>query len=276
MAEKGDIYMVFDKAIGTKTLKAIGTMETTDKIGTPIVGISGTIPDIKHKPIQLLATLSANIDKVFKVNESVIVKLDDGGGTEFLYIPGFVVAVVPDPAGGSPTYNIGLAKNSTIIGVKEKNIARNVQLAAGDEGWFFSDTVLVSLLGPSQEITYDNYVRQVADIISDPNGARKIKATAVNLGSESYTIAQITLDRKPITQVKMKSVVPLIYNTPNDDNAVLANPAVNHVVMTADLSKIIFGGKKSRKQKTRKNTMPLQFAPGAKRSYLKRRKSSRK
>jgi len=275
MALAGDIYMVFDKDISTPTLKAMGKMDTTDKIGTPIDGISGTIPDIKRKPIQLLATLSANIDKVFKVNESVIVKLEDGGGTEFLYIPGFVVGPVPAPGPGAK-YNIGLAKDREITGVEEKNIARNVPLKVGEAGWFFSDVVLGNIVkgnGDNKKMTYANYVAQVAEIISSVNGARKIEAIAVDPGN-SYTIRPITLDGNPINQVKMKSVVPLIYNT-SANASVVANPALNHVVMTVNANKI-FGGKKSRKQKTRKNTMPLQFAPGAKRSYLKRRKSSRK
>jgi hypothetical protein len=62
----------------------------------------------------------------------------------------------------------------------------------------------------------------------------------------------------------MKSVVPLSFNTADGSGKIALSRAT------------VFGGKKSRKQKTRKNTMPLQFAPGAKRSYLKRRKSSRK
>lgn len=276
--EKGDIYMVFDKDIATPTLKAMGTMASVNDMGLNIITAAVDPSDPKNNKA-ITEKFAANFDKIFAPNESVIVKLENGG--EFLYIPGFVESVVP---GAPATYTIGVAKDREITGVEEKNIAKNVPLtdaAGNNEGWFFSDTVLGSLLESTQTITYNNYNTKIKDIIASKDGARKIKAIRLfnsdssKPDNDSYEIDTIKLGEKNITQVKMKSVVPFIYNTPADAS-VVGDPAKNHVVMTADPSKIIFGGKKSRKQKTRKNTMPLQFAPGAKRAYLKRRKSSRK
>jgi hypothetical protein len=274
MSEAGDIYMVFKPDDPTK-LKAMGKMKSNDTIGASVNDIEVDTNDVGQKNM-LKSKFAAKLDKEFNVTDSVIVKLEKGGS--FLYIPGFVVEVVAAAAAAAaPTYNIGVAKDSTITAVKEENIAKNVPLTAGQEGWFFSDTVLGSLLDGTQTITYEKYAIKAEDIITKVNGARKIKVeNTIKIGSDdAYEInPAIVLDAKDITQVKMKSVVPFIYNTPALP-AVLSDPAVNHVVMTEKVN-TIFGGKKSRKQKTRKNTMPLQFAPGAKRAYLKRRKSSRK
>ena len=266
--------MVFDKDIKKQALKAMGTMKNANEIGTPIDSISGNTK--AFSPIQL-TTLSANIDKVFAKDESVIVKLKDAD--KILYIPGFVVE-----GGGAAPYTIGLAKDITITGVDEQNIAKNIQLddADNNEGWFFSDAVLGSFAGAGNSTTYGEYIKKIEDITTHANSVRKIKVSslasspdAIKKASEttpptspdkdSYELtAVITLNGKNITQVKMKSVVPLSFN--KEDGGEIA----------ISLATTVFGGKKSRKQKTRKNTMPLQFAPGAKRSYLKRRKSSRK
>jgi len=272
MAAAGDIYMVFKQDDLTK-LKAMGKMESNNTIGASVNDIEVDTNDVGQKNM-LKSKFAAKLDKEFKVTDSVIVKLEKDDS--FLYIPGFVVEVVAAAAAAAPTYNIGVAKDSTITAVKEENIAKNVPLTVDQEGWFFSDTVLSSLLDGTQTITYTDYAKKAEDIITKVDGARKIKVdNTTKIGSDdAYEInPAIVLAGKDITQVKMKSVVPLIYNTPSAD---VGDPTKNHVVMTADSSKIIFGGKKSRKQKTRKNTMPLQFAPGAKRAYLKRRKSSRK
>jgi hypothetical protein len=188
MAAAGDIYMVFDIK-NPKNLKAIGRMENANSIGPSVD--SGDIDTIKDEPN--LQKLSANIDKVFEVNDSVIVKLVKIAN-EILYIPGFVVEVVPAVAASeAPTYNIGLAKDRTIIGVEEKNIARNIPLkeplpasaVPGEEGWFFSDTVLLSLLGPNQEITYAAYAAKASDITTNPNGVRKIKVKSLKMSDAS-------------------------------------------------------------------------------------------
>jgi hypothetical protein len=275
VGKKGDIYMVFDS---NEKLHAIGKMEDVDIFGPNIITDPIDIQDAnKRKTVK--SKFAAKLDKEFEVEGSVIVKLEKGGS--FLYIPGFVEKIEQAPSAGTPgKYTIGIARDSRITEVNEENIAKNVPLGINEEGWFFSDTVLGSLLDGNQSISYTDYANKAGEIITKVDGARKITATALAKSDptkpeDSYTIDPINLAGNDITEVKMKSVVPFIYNTPADAG-VLSDPAKNHVVMTTDASQIIFGGKKSRKQKTRKNTMPLQFATGAKRAYLKRRKSSRK
>ena len=110
---------------------------------------------------------------------------------------------------------------------------------------------------------YDEYKKGIPSIILG-GGIIAIKSD----NGDTYEHDGFELNDKKTTinanTVKPKSVVPYLFNKENAGN------------VEASDTKTVFGGKKTYTKKTRKNTMPLQFAPGAKRAYLKRRKSSRK
>jgi hypothetical protein len=283
----GDIYLIFDKENPGK-LKAMGKMKDAKQMAEPVKEVSGEVATIKADP-KIKQRISSNLNRKFEKGYSVIVKLEHDN--KFLYIPGFVVDI--EVAGdGSMRYKIGVAKDKTITGVQQNQIARNDALEPANppnppnnEGWFFSDVVLGSLLdGNNTELDYKAYAAKMDDIITNANGVRKItvqsltsspdaikKASetspATTADQDSYQLTDpIELNNNEIEKVKMKSVVPLSFNAADVSGEKIAPSSATTV----------FGGKKSRKQNTRKNTMPLQFAPGAKRSYLKRRKSSRK
>ena len=285
--KNGDIYLIFDKE-NPDLLKAMGKMNDAKQMADPIKEVSGEVNKIKTNQ-KLKQRISSNLNRKFETGYSVIVKLQHN--SNFLYIPGFVVGIqMGTGQNGSNLYKIGVAKDKTITGVQQNQIARNDALEPANplnnEGWFFSDVVLGSLLdGNNTELEYQQYAEKMEEIIRNTDGVRKITVQSLTSSpdakkkasetspptspdQDSYQLTdKITLNNNEIEQVKMKSVVPLIFNA-----AELADP--EKIVPSSATT--VFGGKKSRKQNTRKNTMPLQFAPGAKRSYLKRRKSSRK
>jgi len=258
MAAAGDIYMVFDKTEPT-ILKAMGKMTDNNTIGAS-VNDNEVDTKIQVEKDMLKSKFAAKSSGQLNNGDSVIVKLAHDG--KFLYIPGFVVDTNRDAG----PYKIGVAPGRTIINVLEENIVKNRKLEIDEKGWFFSDIVLGQVVKgeatDNKELGYDEYVKGIDKIIL---GSALIDITADN--GDTYTHIEFKLQNgNDIAEntVKPKSVVPYIFNTENAGKL-----AVSTV-------KTVFGGKKSRKQKTRKNTMPLQFAPGAKRAYLKRRKSSRK
>jgi hypothetical protein len=257
--QKDDIYLVFDKD-NNRTLKAMGKMHDNTTIGERV---NDVVVDTRNKDEKevLIEKFAANTSSVFNIEESVVVKLEDGGN--FLYIPGFVVDV--DSSAG--LYKIGVETGRTITAVPKENIRHNRKLKSGEKGWFFSDIILGQVVknkGDQKEMNYDTYRKGIPAIIT---GSGIIDITGENGDKYTHNTFKIKNGKDiPPNTVKFKSVVPLRFNAAHGVSGELTpSPAIT-----------VFGGKKSRKQKTRKNTMPLQFAPGAKRSYLKRRKSSRK
>jgi hypothetical protein len=251
--EENNIVMTFNES---GELTGVGKSTGNAKVGiqTKIIDNPLILTD-ENKP-KLIEQLKLKNKEKYEVNDAVIVKLV--GNNNILYIPGFIVS-------GAGPYIVGVDKERTIINVDAKNIVLNRKLASGEQGWFFSDVVLGEVVkdgGDTKELNYDTYVERIDKIIP---GSALITITGET--SDKYThMAFNLINNNDISEntAKFKSVVPYLFNKEENEKLAVSE------------SKTVFGGKKSRKQKTRKNTMPLQFAPGAKRAYLKRRKSSRK
>lgn len=254
---EGDIYLIFDKNDKTK-LKAMGTMTDSSNFGDSINDtVVDTTADDEKKILREKFTAKASIE--INNDDSVIVKLEDNG--KIIYIPGFVV----DTNSGSGPYKIGVEPGRTITNVPKENIVKNRKLESGEKGWFFSDVVLGQVVKgktDNKELDYTEYKKGLQAIIV---GSGIVNITGFD--GDKYKHAEFALLNGNIIKedaAKFKSVVPYLFNKENAGK------------VEASDSKTVFGGKKPNAKKTRKNTMPLQFAPGAKRAYLKRRKSSRK
>jgi len=254
---EGDIYLIFDKN-DTQKLKAMGTMADSSNFGNSIndTVVNTSVDDEKKN---LKEKFAAKSSSNFNNDDSVIVKLEDNGKN--LYIPGFVIGT----NGGSGPFKIGVEPGRTITNVPKENIVKNRKLEIGEKGWFFSDVVLGQIVkgkNDNKELDYAEYKKGIPTIIV---GSGLIEITGEQ--DDKYKHVQFSLINgnsiNPDT-AKFKSVVPYLFNKENAGK------------VEASDTKTVFGGKKTYTKKTRKNTMPLQFAPGAKRAYLKRRKSSRK
>ena len=212
--------------------------------------------------------LSTEFKKEYSNEDGVIVKLK--GGDKYLYVPGTIVDV-PEGAAASTEYTVLVAAGRKIAKVPLANISTNFALKNGESGVFFSDTVISNILKPDTDYTSISE----ADLNGIIQGTGKITLTA-DLGSDpTYKHNEVKLVNSntiSTNTIKPKSVVPLGFNMVEN-----AGSADEKIKLTEEANvvsnSVVFGGKKS---KTRKNTMPLQFAPGAKRAYLKRRKSIRK
>jgi hypothetical protein len=254
---EGDIYLIFDKNDKTM-LKAMGTMTDSSNFGNSINDtVVNTSVDDEKKILK--EKFSAKTASEFNNDDSVIVKLEDNG--KIIYIPGFVV----DTNGGSGPFKIGVESGRTITNVPKENIVKNRKLESGEKGWFFSDVVLGQVVKgktDNKELDYTEYKKGIPAIIV---GSGLIEITGENGDKYTHTGFKLT-NSNDIAEntAKFKSVVPHLFNKENAGK------------LESSDSKTVFGGKKTNTKKTRKNTMPLQFAPGAKRAYLKRRKSSRK
>jgi len=254
---EGDIYLIFDKNDKQK-LKAMGTMADSSNFGNSIndTVVNTSVDDEKKTLKEKFATKTSSD---FNNDDSVIVKLEDS--EKYLYIPGFVV----DTNGGSGPFKIGVESGRTITNVPKENIVKNRKLEIGEKGWFFSDVVLGQIVkgkNDNKELDYAEYKKGIPAIKS---GSGIINITGID--GDKYKHLEFSLLNRNIIKedtAKFKSVVPYLFNKENAGN------------IESSASKTVFGGKKTNTKKTRKNTMPLQFAPGAKRAYLKRRKSSRK
>ena len=258
--QKGDIVMTFNpdnsvKGIGIANVDA--SVELEKKIEV----------DIKDKAGQDKAKLLLNSSSKDKYNDGqvVIVKLNVNSKTDYLYIPGTILK--EEEVSGNKVYDVLIAPDRTITKVPIANIRLNYQLKENEEGIYFSDITI------QKEIT--DKITDFSAITDDflekiMGGSGKITVNTVVDTKYTHTgniKLQNATEIPEATEVGYKNVVPLGFNRMDGDN----------VVLTADASPDkIFGGKKTNTKKTRKNTMPLQFAPGAKRAYLKRRKSLRK
>jgi hypothetical protein len=233
------------------------------------LGNSATNVD-KYKKTVAKALLSTDFKTEYKKDDSVIVKLKNSTSDSFLYIPGTIEQDVP--AGADATVSVGEGGHIKITDVPLANICSNFKLKENETGFFFSDRVIRDVLKNATVAFGSITTANLNDIIQ---GTGKITVLSVN--GERYDHAAFKLMNGKDIQLNMakqKSVVPMGFNNVNDIN----NPEEILLTLPNEITNntVVFGGKKSKKQKTRKNTMPLQFAPGAKRAYLKRRKSSRK
>jgi hypothetical protein len=232
------------------------------------LGNSATPTDIYKKTVAK-ALLSTDFKTGYTKNDSVIVKLKDSASDSFLYIPGTIEQDVP-VGGANATVIAGDGKRITKVPLT--NICTNYKLKEDETGFFFSDSVIGGVL--RQDVEFGSITgEQLNGIIQ---GTGKITVSA-GINPERYNHTAFKLKNGTDIQLNMakqKSVVPMGFNNVND----IENPTEITLTLPNEITNntVVFGGKKSKKQKTRKNTMPLQFAPGAKRAYLKRRKSSRK
>jgi hypothetical protein len=227
----------------------------------------------KYKKTVAKALLSTDFKTEYKKDEGVIVKLQVGapGSEKFLYIPG-IIADDTSSANANANVIVGEGGKIQITDVPLINICSNFKLKENETGFFFSDRVIKDVLKNATVAFGSITDAQLNDIIQ---GTGKTNVTGIN--GEKYNHNEITLintNKIDSNTAKQKNVVPMGFNNVND----LANPSEIRLTIVNQITDntVVFGGKKSKKQKTRKNTMPLQFAPGAKRAYLKRRKSSRK
>ena len=285
--KKGNIVMTFNtegKLLGLGKVNVDTTPSVqVEKALTGEINLGVTASDQdKYKKTLAKALLSTSFKETYNKDEGVIVKLKAKSVDEYLYIPGIIAANVD--SGGKADVIVGDGKTMTEVPLE--NIRSNYKLKENESGFFFSDTELANTLGGKTYsnitdddlktiIKEDNYKKFSipslgASIITKDVATNKeyyIRHNAFTIGSTKKTIG--ANDR-----VSTKSVVPMGFNMVND----IENP--NFIELTTDSNineqNVVFGGKQSKKQKTRKNTMPLQYAPGAKRAYLKRRKSSRK
>jgi hypothetical protein len=272
-----NIVMTFNK-----DGKLLGLGKTN--VGVPVIdvpvqkSITGEIDlgnsadaDNKYKKTVAKALLSTDFKTKYIKNDSVIVKLQvvASGSENFLYIPGIIA---DDTSSANANVIVGEGGNIQITDVPLINICSNFKLKENETGFFFSDRVIKDVLKNATVAFGSITEAQLNGIIQ---GTGKTNVTGIN--GEKYNHDEITLindEKIDSNTAKQKNVVPMGFNNVND----LANPS-QITLTTSDKitdNTVVFGGKKSKKQKTRKNTMPLQFAPGAKRAYLKRRKSSRK
>ena len=265
VGDTGDIYMIFNKD-DLKHIKSIGTLSA--ELNDTSIGSISDVNKLDEPEVKIIQEKLFNSIKKstpIKPNDSVIVKLQNSIPDNFLYIPGVVTVA-------GATYTINIGEGTTITNVDARNITKNRQLKDNETGWFFSDSVLASFIKDGKvnvtSMPYNEYADKIDAIRAKSDTYRLIEnKKATTVGTDVvYEINTIDLGSKDITEVKAKSVVPYFYNQKAD---------LQDKIEQIDTA-IVFGGKKSKKPKTRKNTMPLQYAPGAKRAYLKRRKSSRK
>lgn len=264
-----NIVMIFNK-----DGKLLGLGKTN--AGVPVIDVpvqksmTGEI-DLgnEYKKTVAKALLSTDFKTQYKKNDSVIVKLQVGA-EKILYIPGIIEDNVLSSANDA-TVIVGEGGNLKITEVPFANICSNFKLKENETGFFFSDRVIKDVL--KNDTVFGSITD--ANLNGIIKGTGKITVTSIN--GEKYNHDEITLintEKIDSNTAKQKNVVPMGFNNVND----LANPSQITLTTPDEITNntVVFGGKKSKKQKTRKNTMPLQFAPGAKRAYLKRRKSSRK
>lgn len=286
--DKGNILMTFNiegKLLGLGKAVNASTPITVEKAFTGELDLASIDPNDKYKKTVAKALLSTSFKEEYKKDDGVIVKLK-GGTDVYLYIPGIIESDV-NPLAVSANVIVGDGKK--IIDVPLTNICSNYKLKENESGFFFSDFALGTILGGkkhseieddhlNQIIKEDNYKKIT---ITPPSAGGDIIKTDAGkeyyISHNSFTVGTGSMQKTIGTNdnVSTKSVVPMGFNMVDDignpESIVLTKPDDINVNKT-----VVFGGKQSKKQKTRKNTMPLQFAPGAKRAYLKRRKSSRK
>jgi len=289
VVEENDIYVIFDKK--GENLKAVGLMSSDTEI-KPNDFVKPAPPiknaDAKKSPLlnySLNSLISISNTDALEENDYVLVKVVVSHAVK--YLPGKVSARVgADYVVDLYTYEDNTLKKPsteliTIQEVPRDKIHKNIPV--NDPPTYTGDSAKfnVSCIYRDNKtkivITLDNF--QTHSIV---NADDKIEIKNAGGGG---TLSELTIVSTPIlgsagTGNKteyliqgtnyLRNVRILYYYTVVDNFTDPKDPNDSTKNIT-----VVRGGKKS-KDKTRKNTMPLQFAPGAKRSYLKRRKSSRK
>jgi hypothetical protein len=289
VVEENDIYVIFDKK--GENLKAVGLMNTDIEIKQndfvkPAPPIKNA--DAKKSPLlnySLNSLISISNRDALEENDYVLVKVELSGAVK--YLPGKVSARVgADYVVDLYTYADSTLKNQsteliTIQEVHRDKIHKNIPV--NDPPTYTGDSAKFNVLCIYRDnntpivIKYDVFVANSIVNVADQN--------QIDIKNAGGDLGHLTFVSKPIlgsagTGNKTEYLIQgtnyvrnlriLYYYTVVDNFTDPKDPNDSTKNIT-----VVRGGKKS-KDKTRKNTMPLQFAPGAKRSYLKRRKSSRK
>jgi hypothetical protein len=272
---KNDIYVIFDNE--GKNLKAVGLMDDATTIKTNDF-VTDAIPNEAAKKNKSLSyslnSLISNTDEL-KVNDSVLVKVVFAGVAQ--YLPGKVIAI---NAGGDVNVELYAYKSDkresssnqiTITEIPLSNIIKNIPV---------NEKYSITARTTRFEVSY--IMKTKDDVgITETYSNFNAKSTFSTF-DKVITINDAPGSSNVLEQLKFITI-PILTADGTDyliqGTGVAQNERIPYyytVVNTfTDSGHVVRGGKKS-KNKTRKNTMPLQFAPGAKRAYLKRRKSSRK
>jgi hypothetical protein len=278
--EPNDIYVIFDKK--GQNLKGVGLMDSATTI-TENSFLKAPITNDEAKKSKFLNySLNSLISNAIAlaVNDPVLVKVEKDGITK--YLPGKVSAIV---APNDVNVELYACKHNTrelsdnLIKITEipssniiKNIQVNEQYSIGTVNKKFEVSYMVKTTDTASITeTYTDFINKI--IVSD----EVITINGVGMSViETLTFTTIPILTSDGTDYLIKGTGIAVIG--KNDRIPYYYTVVDKFTDPKDSNKtipVVRGGKKS-KDKTRKNTMPLQFAPGAKRSYLKRRKSSRK
>ena len=262
--EKGDIYVIFDKNV--QNLKAVGLMDNASTI-------------IKNELVNRnLKKEDAKADRVLKYKVSTLVESSKNGfnvGDAVLvehfynsiktFVPGKIESIDSGKGEAIVVLYKGIydkkefkSDSSNEIKITEIPFAKlKKNIPVEDDSW-----------GKGTRITH---IFKVSYLTSSSSSTTPHKDFIANeLSNIGITINDLDILSVEKSGDKFNY---LIQRTGYSTN--IRIPYEYAVVKSIGNIEVKYGGKNS-KGKTRKNTMPLQYAPGAKRAYLKRRKSSRK
>jgi hypothetical protein len=282
---KDDVYVILDKE--GKNLKAVGLMSNNTTINpNKFVATAMSIEQAKKNKSLSYSLKSLISTTELKKDDNVLVKVEFVGVATPEYLPGKVSVI---NVGGDVNVELYAYKNDkrepsakkfTITAIPLSNIIKNIQVNEEYSSTTTTEKFKVSYIVKDKDdadiIVIHTDFNANSTVITAP-----VKEITINdAHGSSNIIEKLKFIDKPIltadgTDYLIKGTGGLMKS---NERIPYYYTVVNTFTDPKDSSKpitVVRGGKKS-KDKTRKNTMPLQFAPGAKRSYLKRRKSSRK